>query len=203
LIGSSPLRKEDRRLVVGAGRYLDDLRRDGMGHLGVVRSTEAHARIAKVATSSAFGTPGLLGVWTAGDLPEVARPLVTAGAERRRPYTMPVLASDVARYVGEPIAIVVADTPAHLADALAVISVDYEPLEPITSAEGGMATRARPHLAWPDNAALVARGAVGDPQTALAGADVVIRAKIRHPRLAAAPIEPPGRRAPTHPDLRD
>src|SRR5262245_55461568 len=200
LIGSSPLRKEDRRLLVGAGRYLDDLRRDGMVHLGVVRSTEAHARIAKVATSEAFGTPGLISVWTAGDLPEIARPLVTAGAERRRPYTMPVLATDVARYVGEPIAIVLADTAAQLADALAVVRVDYDPLEPITSAEDGLATAARPHGGWPDNAAIVAKGAVGDPQAALAGADVVIREKIRHARLAAAPIEPRGVLAYSAPD---
>ena len=84
LIGSSPLRKEDRRLLIGAGRYLDDIRRDGMVHLGVIRSREAHARIVKVAASDALASPGVLGVWTAGDLPELSRPLVTAGAERRR-----------------------------------------------------------------------------------------------------------------------
>jgi carbon-monoxide dehydrogenase large subunit len=191
LIGASPLRKEDRRLLVGDGRYLDDLRREGAVHLGVVRSTEAHARIVKVATGDALAMPGVLAVWAAADLPEVARPLVSAGADRRRPYSMPVLAGDVARYVGEPIAVVVADTADRLADALALVSVAYEPLPPVVSAEDGTATTARLHD-WPDNAALVARGQIGDPEAALAGADLVIHETIRHARLAGAPIEPRG-----------
>ena len=98
LIGASPLRKEDRRLLVGGGRYLDDLRREGVVHLGVVRSTEAHAKVVKVLTADARALPGVLAVWAAADLPEIARPLVSAGADRRRPYTMPVLAGAVARY---------------------------------------------------------------------------------------------------------
>ena len=200
LIGSSPLRKEDRRLLVGAGRYLDDLRRDGMAHLGVVRSREAHARIVKVDATDALRTPGVLGVWAAADLPEVARPIAAGGAERRRPYAMPMLAGAVARYVGEPVAIVVADTVMHMADALAAVTVEYEPLAPITSAEGGMTTAARVYDTWPDNAALVARGAVGDPTTALAGADVVVHETIRHPRLAGTPIEPRGVLAYRDPD---
>ncbi len=101
---------------MGAGRYLDDLHRDGIAHLGLVRSSEAHARIVKVAMADALAMPGVLAVWVAGDLPEIARPLVSAVAERRRGYTMPVLAGDLARYVGES-AVVVADTPARLADA--------------------------------------------------------------------------------------
>lgn len=191
LIGASPLRKEDRRLLVGGGRYLDDLRREGVVHLGVVRSTEAHAKVVKVLTADARALPGVLAVWAAADLPEIARPLVSAGADRRRPYTMPVLAAAVARYVGEPIAVVVADTPERLADALAVVTVEYEPLRPVVSAEDGAASPARLHD-WPDNAALVARGEFGDPEAALAGADLVVHETLRHARLAGAPIEPRG-----------
>jgi CO/xanthine dehydrogenase Mo-binding subunit len=192
LIGASPRRKEDRRLLVGDGRYLDDLRRDGMVHLGVVRSREAHARIVKIATVDARAMPGVIAVWTAADLTEIARPLVSAGAERRRRYTMPVLAGDVARYVGEPIAVVVADDPARLADALGAVTVDYESLPPVASAQAGMATPTRLHDDWPDNAALVARGQVGNPQAALAGADVLVHETIRHARLAGLAIEPRG-----------
>src|ERR1700694_2517160 len=119
LIGASPLRKEDRRLLVGGGRYLDDLRREDVVHLGVVRSAHAHARVIKIATAGALALPGVLGVWAAADLPELKRPLVSSGADPQRPYTMPALA-EVARYVGEPIAAVVADTPERLADALAL-----------------------------------------------------------------------------------
>ncbi len=192
LIGASPRRKEDRRLLVGGGQYLDDLRRDGVLHLGVARSQEAHARIVKVATADARALPGVLAVWTAADLPEVARPLVSSGGERRRPFTMPVLAGEVARYVGEPIAVVVADTAARLADALGAVAVEYDPLPPVVSAAAGLAASARLHEGWPDNAALVARGQVGDPQAALAGADVVVRETIRHARLAGLAIEPRG-----------
>jgi CO/xanthine dehydrogenase Mo-binding subunit len=191
-IGASPLRKEDRRLLVGDGRYLDDLQRGGTVHLGVVRSTEAHARVVKVATADALAMPGVLAVWTAADLPEVARPLASAGAERRRPYVLPVLASEITRYVGEPIAVVVADTPARLADALAAVRVEYEPRPPVTSPHEGLATPTRLHEDWPDNAALVARGQVGDPQAALAGADVLVHETIRHARLAGVAIEPRG-----------
>jgi carbon-monoxide dehydrogenase large subunit len=190
-IGASPLRKEDRRLLVGGGRYLDDLVRDGVVHLGLVRSREAHARIVKIATASARAMPGVLAVWTAADLPEVRRPLVSSGSERRRPYTMPVLAGEVARYVGEPLAVVVADTAARLGDALDAVAVEYDPLPPVVSAPEGLTVPTRVHD-WPDNAALVARGQVGDPQAALAGADVVVHETIRHGRLAGLAIEPRG-----------
>jgi aerobic carbon-monoxide dehydrogenase large subunit len=190
LIGASPLRKEDRRLLVGGGRYLDDLRREDVVHLGVVRSAHAHAKVVKVATAGALALPGVLGVWSAADLPELKRPLASSGADRQRPYTMPVLA-EMARYVGEPIAAVVADTPERLADALALVTVEYDVLPPVTSAEDGTTTAARVHD-WPDNAALVARGQVGDAAAALAGADVVVREHIRHARLAGAAIETRG-----------
>src|SRR5262249_7929380 len=190
-IGASPLRKEDRRLLVGGARYLDDLVRDGAVHLGLVRSREAHARIVKIATASARAMPGVLAVWTAADLPEVRRPLVSAGIERRRPYSMPVLAGDVARYVGEPLAVVIADTAARLADALDAVAVEYDPLPPVVSAPEGLTISTRVHD-WPDNAALVARGQVGDPEAPLAGADVVVHETIRHARLAGLAIEPRG-----------
>jgi CO/xanthine dehydrogenase Mo-binding subunit len=192
MIGASPRRKEDRRLLVGGARYLDDLTRDGVVHLGVVRSAHAHARIVKVAGAQARAMPGVLAVWTAADLPELGRPLAAAGGERRRPYAMPVLAGDVARYVGEPIAVVVADTPARLADALGAVAVEYDARPPVVSATDGVTSSARLHEGWPDNAALVARGQVGDAPAALAGAEVVVRETIRHGRLAGLAIEPRG-----------
>src|SRR5947199_10494357 len=72
MIGASPPRKEDRRLLTGAGRYVDDLTREGMLHLGVVRSAEAHARITQLALHEARGLPGVVAVWSAADLPEAA-----------------------------------------------------------------------------------------------------------------------------------
>jgi carbon-monoxide dehydrogenase large subunit len=95
MIGASPLRKEDRRLLTGAGRYLDDLRREGMLHLGVLRSVEAHARIVKIEASRARALAGVVAVWSAADLPEITKPIGTASTGR--PFAQPVLVPDVAR----------------------------------------------------------------------------------------------------------
>src|SRR5207245_9574371 len=100
MIGASPRRKEDQRLLTGGGRFLDDLTREGLLHLGVVRSVEAHARLAKVATEAARHFPGVVLVWSASDLGEIAPHVPTAygGAHKGRPWAQPVLvADDVAR----------------------------------------------------------------------------------------------------------
>ncbi len=190
MIGASPLRKEDRRLLTGAGRFVDDLARDGMLHMGVVRSIQAHARIAKIQAARARALPGVLAVWSPADLPEIARPL--AGGTASRPFAQPVLARDVVRYVGEPLAVVVADSAYRVADALEMVEIEYVSLPPIASVEEAMRTRTRLHEGWPGNAALDVRGAVGDAAQAMAKADVVIHERLRHPRLSAVPIETRG-----------
>src|SRR3989449_2187771 len=107
MIGASPRRKEDRRLLVGGGRFVDDLTREGLLHLAVVRSVQAHARIAKIALAEARALPGVVAAWSAADLPETARPMPSAyGAVRKgRPWSQPILARDRVRYVGEPVAV--------------------------------------------------------------------------------------------------
>ena len=190
MIGASPLRKEDRRLLTGAGRYLDDLRREGMLHLGVLRSVEAHARIVKIEASRARALAGVVAVWSAADLAEITKPIGTASTGR--PFAQPVLVPDVARYAGEPVAVVIAESAYRVADALELIEVEYDPLPPIATLEEAARARAPLHEGWPDNAALSVRGAVGETEGALGGAAVVVHAKLRHPRLAAVPIEPRG-----------
>ncbi|MBI2528698.1 MAG: xanthine dehydrogenase family protein [Candidatus Rokubacteria bacterium] len=194
MIGVSPPRKEDQRLLVGAGRFLDDLRRDGMCYLGVVRSLHAHARLVGVEVAAAMAAPGVLAVWTAADLPEAARPVLTFGGSvhRDRPFAVPLLARDRVRYVGEPVAVVVAEHPALLADAMEAVSVEYETLPPLATAEAALASGTRLHDGWPDNRALEVRGAVGDAARSMATADVVVEGCFRHPRLAAVPIETRG-----------
>src|SRR5437773_4824942 len=119
MIGASPRRTEDRRLLVGGGRFVDDLTREGMLHLGVVRSVEAHARITKLVLDEARALPGVVAAWSAAELPETARPMPSAyGAVRKgRPWSQPILAKDRVRYVGEPVAVVVAESPYRVADA--------------------------------------------------------------------------------------
>jgi CO/xanthine dehydrogenase Mo-binding subunit len=194
MIGASPPRKEDMRLLVGAGRFVDDLQRDGMLFLGVVRSLHAHARIVEIATADAKSASGVVAVWTAADLPEAARPVLTftSGAHRDRPFTVPLLARDRVRYVGEPVAVVVAESPALLADAMEAVTVEYEPLPPLPTAEAALASDTRLHDGWPDNRALEVRGAVGDAARGMVEADVVVEGRFRHPRLAAVPIETRG-----------
>jgi carbon-monoxide dehydrogenase large subunit len=192
-IGASPRRKEDLPLLRGAGRYLDDLRRPGTLHLGVVRSLHPQARIVAIDAGPALALPGVLAVWGAKDLPEVARPIPAPfGSDPHgRPFEQPVLADPVTRYVGEPVAVVVADDPYRLADAVEAVAIEYEPLPAVLSAETA-AEGAPIHPGWPDNVGVVARGAVGAPEGALAEADVVVEARLRHPRLAGVPIEPRG-----------
>ncbi len=194
MIGASPRRKEDAPLLVGTGRFLDDLRRPGLVHLGVVRSLHAHARLVKVATAGALGAPGVLAAFAAADLPEVDRPIPSPyGRERHtRPFVQPVLAREIVRYGGEPVAVVVADDPYRLADALELVAVEYEPLPAVVDPAAALRAMTRVHGEWPDNVAVVARGAVGDAERALAEAGVVVHERLRHPRLTGMPIETRG-----------
>jgi aerobic carbon-monoxide dehydrogenase large subunit len=152
-----------------------------------VRSVHAHARITRVEAKAARAIPGVLAVWTAADVPELGQPLTTGGSKERG-FAVPILAGERARYVGEPVAVVIADTPALVADALAAVQVDYTPLPSLVGADVARAASARVHADWPDNVALEARGAVGEPDLAQPGLTVV-RERFRHPRLAAMPIE--------------
>jgi carbon-monoxide dehydrogenase large subunit len=194
MIGASPRRKDDLRLLTGAGRFLDDLTRAEVVHLGVVRSAEAHARLAKVTLSAARALPGVVLAWSAADLGEVVPHVPTAygGGPKGRPWAQPVLARDVVRYVGEPIAVVAAESFAQLADALDAVQVEYERLPPLPTAESALASATRLHEGWADNAALVARGAVGDAEQAMAAAHLVVHERLRHQRLSAVPIETRG-----------
>ena len=194
MIGESVSRKEDLPLLTGSGRYLDDLARPGMLYLGVVRSPHAHARIAAISTAEAASLPGVVAVASAKDLPEVSHPIPPYKSERRfRAFDQPVLAKTVVRYVGEPVAVVVAADPGRLAEALEAVAVDYEPLAAASSIDAAIATGAPlVHEGWPDNVAYVSRAAVGDVEAAIGQADLLVAERFRHPRLAAMPIETRG-----------
>jgi CO/xanthine dehydrogenase Mo-binding subunit len=200
-IGSSPRRREDAALLRGHGRYLDDLRRPGTVHLGVVRSLHPHARIAGIGAGAARALAGVL-VFTPADLPELARgvPAPFGGTPGTRPYVQPVLAREVVRYVGEPVAAVVAEDPYRLADAMEAITVEYEPLGAVMTLDAAAGGDRRVHPEWPDNGAVVARGATGEAEAALASADLVVEARLRHARVTAVPIEPRGVLAYADPD---
>lgn len=189
MIGSSPLRKEDLRLLSGRGRFLDDVTRPGMVALGVVRSVHGHARIRSIDLTAARGAPGVLAAWSATDLPQTHAGI--AGPQKGRAYALQILARDVVRFVGEPVAVVVAEDAYRLGDALDRVAVDYEPLPAATTP--ATARGASPlHAGWPDNDAVVARGAIGNADEGLRDADLVVEETFRHARLAAVPIETRG-----------
>src|SRR5207245_5641758 len=119
-------------------------------------------------------------------------PTACGGAQKGRPWAQPVLAREVVRYVGEPVALVVAETFSQLADALDAVTVEYERRPALATAESALGSATRLHDGWSDNIAIVAKGAVGDAEAAMTGAHLVVHDKLRHPRLSSAPIETRG-----------
>ena len=195
LVGASPKRKEDGRFVAGRGRYLDDVRVEGLLHLAVVRSPHAHARVAGVDGAAARACDGVIAVLTLADLPELAAatvpPLVPE--PRGRPYVHPVLAGARVRHVGEPVAVVVATSPYAAADGVERVAVAYHPLPAAVSPAAASAAGApRVNETWPDNLASVTTGAKGQPAEALARAPVVVAARLAYPRVAGMPLETRG-----------
>jgi aerobic carbon-monoxide dehydrogenase large subunit len=180
MIGRPLRRREDLPLVRGAGRYVDDLARPGMAHVAFVRSHHARARVLGVRVPSS--APGLLRVFTAADVAGRARPLpviAPEGAEvAEEPH--PILALDEVRYVGQPVAAVVAESRAQAIDAAELVEVEYEPLEAVVDPGAAEETLMR----WERTA--------GDVDAALAAATHRVQARHRIPRLVAAPIEPRG-----------
>jgi len=193
-IGARVLRKEDRRFLTGRGRYIDDLRIDGLLHAAIVRSPHAHARISAIDASAARRLPGVIAVVTARELPECAPGVpALAPSASMRAYHHQAIATDVARHVGEAVAVVVADDVYRAADGADAVHVAWEPLPAAPNADAARATGApRVFADWPDNIAGIARNAVGDVTRGFADADVVVEATLDFPRVGGVPIEPRG-----------
>jgi carbon-monoxide dehydrogenase large subunit len=141
VIGDAPKRREDARFVVGQGAYLDDLVFPALTHAVVLRSPHAHARIDRIDVATARAMPGVLAVLTADDAAadglQAMRPTVEANVQTGEKFAFapqPLLARDKARYAGEPVALVVAETRGQAMDAAERIVVDYAPLPAVTTA---------------------------------------------------------------------
>ena len=126
LVGKPIERVEDFKLLRGEGSYVDDVHRDGMLHAAILRSSVAHGRINNVDVSAALALPGVHAAYTAADLGETVPriPVRLFPHEGMDPFRQPVIADGKVRFVGEPIAIVIADTPAIAEDALELIEND-------------------------------------------------------------------------------
>ena len=188
MIGASVKRKEDRRLLTGSGRYVDDIRLPGTVHAALVRSPHAHARVTRIDARAALALPGVLAVLTPGEVPELAAgvpPLIREPGWPRHHH--PVLAGPTVRHVGEAVAVVVADDAYRAADAVEAVAVEYAPL-PVAAAPSA-SPPALVHDGWRDNVAGVTEGVVGDAARALREADVVVETVLTYPRVTGVPIE--------------
>ncbi len=133
-IGAPVERLEDLRLLRGKGQYVDDLHREGMLYAAILRSPVAHGRIRSIQLAGARAMPGVRGIFTAVDVAQSSNgsiptvPLRLAPLPELVPFEQPVIAHAKVRYVGEPVAVVVADSLALAEDALDAIELDIEPL---------------------------------------------------------------------------
>jgi carbon-monoxide dehydrogenase large subunit len=194
MIGIAHPRLGGDRFVSGAAQFVADARWPGMLEAAVLRSPHAHARIVSLDTKRALELPGVRGILTAADVPEAAiipnRVGAPPGTER---YLQPAIARGIVRYVGEPMALVVADDRYVAEDALALIDVLYEPLPScafVAEALARGAPRLFPHTE--SNNVAVIQMRVGDADGALRHAPLVLRERFIHPRQTAAALETRG-----------
>jgi carbon-monoxide dehydrogenase large subunit len=194
VFGSGIRRREDPRLLTGTARYTDDIVLPGMVHAAILRSPHAHARIARLDTSRAKAAPGVVAVFTGADAESVLKPipclwLVPDSNLRTTPY--PAIARDVVRYVGDAVAVVVAESPYEAYDALDLIDAEYEALPAVVDPQAASGPGAPVlHAEAPDNVAFHWTVAGGDVEAAFRNADVVVRDRIIQQRLIPTAMEP-------------
>ncbi len=193
-VGQPVRRREDSRLLAGAGRFVDDITLPGQAQAALLRSPVAHGRITRLETGAARALPGVLAVWTHA---EIAGRLTPLGSDlplepAPAPVTMPHLASERLRFVGQPVAFVVAESHAVALDAVAAIELEIEELAPVTDPEAAIAEGAPLlHDAAPGNVAY--RWECGDAEATgalFSEAAHVVSTPFLNQRLVVASMEP-------------
>ena len=194
VMGTRVVRREDPAFLTGANRYtadLDDPRLTGAAHVLFVRSTIAHARITELDVSEAAGAPGVVAVFTAADIAangELGAPPVAIPGMIPDALARPWLATDVVRYVGEAIAIVVAESAVAAEDAAELIIVDYDPLEAVVDPSSAATDAVLVHPDFTTNTALEVP--FGWSEDLFDGCEVVVTAELVNQRVAVVPMEP-------------
>ncbi|HEX7043308.1 MAG TPA: molybdopterin cofactor-binding domain-containing protein [Burkholderiales bacterium] len=187
-VGAEVLRKEDEALLTGRARFIDDIAPvPGLKHAAILRSPHPHARLAHIDVERALALPGVVGIVTGAQLAQVMAPMPSVV---KAPIKYFPCAIDKVRYVGEPVAVVVADSRYIAEDALDLIDVAYEPLPPVVTIEQALDESAPPiHERLGSNVVSRRRFRYGDPERAFAEADRVFELAYEYPRYASTPME--------------
>ncbi|HTP61408.1 MAG TPA: xanthine dehydrogenase family protein molybdopterin-binding subunit [Burkholderiales bacterium] len=192
-------RLEDERMLKGRGRYVSDWTLPGQASGHFLRSDRPHAKIVSIDASAALAIPGVIAVITGEELAAAglkpipaAAPFKWSDGSEQRPALRPSLAHEVVRHVGEPVALIVAETAAQAQDAAEAVLVEYEELPSVTTAEEALAQGApRLHGGAPGNLVLDFEG--GDAaatKAAFAKAARVVKLRAYHTRVVGNPMEP-------------
>lgn len=187
LLGKPIPRREDKRFLIGLGRFVADLKPKDALHVTFLRSPFSHAIIKRIDTSKARALPGVRLVLTGPELPKYIKPF------RHLIPTPPYypMAVDKVRYVGEPVAAVVAESRAAAEDALELIEVEYEPLEPVIDPEKALLPGSPlVHEGFENNIAWRGNYVYGDVEGAFNSADLKVSARFVVNRFSSTPIEP-------------
>ena len=186
-VGQSIRRHEDPRLLTGRGTFLDDLKIPNVHHAAILRSPYAHARIARIDMSRALALDGVIAGMTGREAQERTRPFSVVATAPIQYYCM---AGDKARFVGEPVAAVVARDRYVAEDALELIDVEYEPLPAIVDPERALDAGAPIlHENIGSNLACHRLLDYGDVDAAFAQADVIVSERLVFPRYTSMPLE--------------
>lgn len=186
VLGNRVVRREDPAFLTVGGSYVGDLAVDGMVHLVYVRSVIAHARIASIAVADAEASSGVVGVFTGADISAMGLApnlLPIFPDAMRRPF----VAADVVRYVGQPVAAVLAESFAEAVDAAELVVVEYDALPPVVDPEDAVRDDV---LLFPDHGTNIVVSMATKSEADFSDCEVVVEERIVNQRLTAAPIEP-------------
>lgn len=186
ILGNRVVRREDPRFLTGDSTYVDDLRPSNAVELVYVRSTVAHGRIIELDVEDARSMPGVVGVFTGTDIAEMGTApnvLPIFPEEMRRPY----VASDIVRYVGQPVVAVLAETKAQALDAMEMVIVDYDTIPTVIDVEDSARDEV---VLFPDHGTNVLSRMASDDMADFSECEVIVEERITNQRLTGAPIEP-------------
>ena len=194
ILGTSPTRLEDERLLRGLGRFVDDIEVPRALHLVFLRSPHAHADIVALSTEAARAKPGVVATWTGPDFAARATTLRMAPPiEGLHPVDVPPFPIDRVRFAGDPVVAIVAETREAALDAAEAIEVEYRPLAACASIEAARAPGAmRVDPALASNRVARQEFAAGDVDAAFATAHRVVEARFSQHRQTHMPLEPRG-----------